>query len=143
MTSRRPNADDFTPGAQPLVEHWTREWTPTGSTRAGAGAPAAGLVTKTVAVDARPSEGVRDVTWHFDVQPAEGPLHRVTQRFTLRTFTAAELDLAARLAGLAVTGEFGGYDLEPYDDGAERLVVTLEHDGGADGDGDADAEGGA
>jgi SAM-dependent methyltransferase len=112
-----PHAEDFTAGPQPLVEHWTREWA------SGGGAQ----VTKTVAVDARPAEGVREVTWHFDVQPAEGPLRRVTQRFTLRTLTPAEIALAARIAGLEVTGEFGSYDLDPYDDGAERLIVTLEH----------------
>jgi SAM-dependent methyltransferase len=109
-----PHADDFTPGPQPVVEHWTRE-------RDG------GLVTKWVAVDARPSEGLREVTWHFDAQPVEGPLRRVTQRFLLRTLTPGEIALAARLAGLAVTGEFGGYRLEPYEDGAERLIVTLGH----------------
>jgi SAM-dependent methyltransferase len=118
-----PNADDFTPGAQPLVEHWTRVGRVDGADT---------QVTKLVSVDARPAEGLRDVTWHFDVQPADGALRRVTERFTMRTITAAELDLAARLAGLVVTGEFGGYDLEPYDDTSARLVVTLEH--GADED---------
>ncbi len=118
-----PNADDFTPGTQALVEHWTR--------RRDDGAQ----VTKLVTVDARPAEGMRDVTWHFDVQPPEGALRRVTERFALRTYTAAEIDLAARLAGLAMTGAFGGYDLEPYDDASERLIVTLEHaeDGAEDG----------
>ena len=112
-----PHADDFAPGPQPLVEHWTRPW-PAG----GVGA----LVTKTVAVDARPSEGIRDVTWHFDVQSADGSLRRVTQQFALRTFTPAELELAGRLAGLTMTGQFGTYDLDPFGDGDERLIVTFE-----------------
>ena len=120
-----PHADDFTPGPQPLTEHWTRPWA------AGGGA----LVTKLVAVDARPSEGVRDVTWHFDVQAPEGGLRRVTQQFTLRTLTPGELELAARIAGLSVTGTFGTYDLDPFQDGDARLIMTLEHaaDGGPGG----------
>lgn len=115
-----PNADDFTPGPQPLVEHWTRPW--------AAGGPGA-QVTKLVAVDAHPAEGVREVTWHFDVQHAEVGLRRVTQRFVLRTITPGEIELAAALAGLVVTGVFGGYELEPFEDGDERLIVTLEHAG--------------
>ncbi len=109
-----PNADDFTPGPQPLIEHWTREWR-------------GGQVTKLVSVLAHPAYGVREVTWHFDVQPAEGALRRVTEQFTLRTITPAELELAARAANLEVTGFFGDYDLAtPFDDGAERLIATLE-----------------
>ena len=109
-----PNADDFTPGPQPLIEHWTREWQ-------------GGQVTKLVSVVAHPAYGLREVTWHFDVQPAEGALRRVTGQFTLRTITPAELELAARAANLEVTGLFGDYDLAtPFDDGAERLIATLE-----------------
>jgi SAM-dependent methyltransferase len=117
-----PHADDFTPGPQPLVEHWTRPWAAGGNV----------LVTKLVAVDAHPADGVRDVTWHFDVQSPEGALRRVTQQFTLRTLTPAELELSARVAGLAVTGMFGTYQLDPFGDGDERLIVTLEHADGPD-----------
>ncbi|MQA00373.1 MAG: methyltransferase domain-containing protein [Dehalococcoidia bacterium] len=119
-------AEDFTAGPQPLVQHWSRWW-PEGDAR----------VTKLVAVEPLPADGLREVTWHFDVQPREGPLRRATQQFMLRTFTAAELELAGRLAGLEVTGLFGGYDLEPYDDGSARLIVTFEH---TDGDRDAHEE---
>ncbi|MDA1003781.1 MAG: class I SAM-dependent methyltransferase [Chloroflexi bacterium] len=112
-----PHADDFTPGPQPLTEHWTRAWAVGGDA----------LVTKLVSVDARPSEGVRDVTWHFDVQSSEGALRRVTEQFTLRTLTPGELALAARVAGLSVTGLFGTYELDPFADGDARLIVTLEH----------------
>jgi ubiquinone/menaquinone biosynthesis C-methylase UbiE len=108
-----PLPDDFTPGPQPLVEHWTRELD--GS-----------RVTKTVAVEARPALGLREVTWHFDLQATEGGLRRYTERFTLKVITLGELEMAARLAGLEVSGTFGDYDWSPYDDGAERLVVTLE-----------------
>lgn len=109
-----PHPDDLAPGPQPLVEHWTRPWQ-------------GGAVTKLVAVEGRPSLGLRDVTWHYDVQPAEGPLRRLTHRFTLRTVTAGEIELAARLAGLDAVAWYGDYALSPLEDGAERIVAVLEH----------------
>lgn len=108
-----PHAEDFEAGPRPLVEHWTRPWR-------------GGQVTKLVAVENLPSAGLRHVTFHYDVQPADGPLRRITHAFVLRVFTPAEIELAARIAGLAVAGCWGDYDGMPYDDGAGRLVVTLE-----------------
>lgn len=117
-----PHGDDFNPGPLPLVEHWTRPW-PEGG----------GQVTKLVAVDVAPSEALRYVTWHFDVQPAEGPLTRVTSQFTLRTTTLGELELAGQLAGLEVVGAYGDYEFSPFEDGDPRLVVVLQHAAGRDG----------
>ena len=109
-----PHPDDLAPGPRPLVEHWTRP-------------SAGGAVTKIVAVEGRPSLGLRLVTWHYDVQPAEGPFRRLTHEFALRVITAGELELAARLAGLTVTGWYGDYELSPMDDGDERIVAFVEH----------------
>lgn len=111
-----PNADDFSAGPQPLMEHWTREWR-------GGGVPS--TVTKLVSVVAHPVEGLREVTWHFDVQPEEGPLRRTSAQFELRTITLGELELGGQLAGLAVSGAWGDYDFTPVDDGAARLVVAF------------------
>jgi len=111
-----PHADDFNPGPLPLMEHWTRPW-PEGG----------GHVTKLVAVDVAPSEALRYVTWHFDVQPAEGPLTRVTSQFTLRTTTLGEIELAGRLAGLEVVAAYGDYEFGSFEDGDPRLVVLLQH----------------
>lgn len=108
-----PHPEDLEAGPQPLIEHWTRAWQ-------------GGQVTKLVSVVGTPSLGLREVTWHFDEQPSEGPLRRHTAQFTLRTYTPAELELAARLAGLEVAALHGDYDGVPYDDGAPRLLVTLE-----------------
>lgn len=108
-----PHAEDFEAGPRPLVEHWTRPWR-------------GGQVTKLVAVENMPSVGLRHVTFHYDVQPPDGALRRVTHAFTLRVFTPAEIELAARIAGLTVAGCWGDYDGMPYDDGAARLIVTLE-----------------
>ncbi len=117
-----PSAEDFEVGPQPLVEHWTRPW-------------AGGQVTKLVSVDGAPSLSLRNVTWHFDVQPLDGPLRRHTAQFTMRTFTLGELELAGRLAGLQVAAAHGDYDGSPYDDGAQRLVVSFEHAAGLDSEG--------
>ena len=113
-----PLPDDFTPGPQPLIEHWTREWRP----RDGA-SPL--IVSKLVNVEAHPALGRRTVTWHFDVQGLEAPLHRVTTRFDLRTITYGELELAGRLSGLEVYAAWGDYEMTPFRDGAERLVVAF------------------
>jgi hypothetical protein len=75
------------------------------------------------------------VTWHFDVQPAEGPLTRVSSQFTLRTTTLGEIELAGRLAGLEVVGAYGDYEFGPFEDGDPRLVVVLQHAHEDDGDG--------
>lgn len=113
-----PYPEDFTPGPQPLVEQWTRTFE-------------GGSVTKLVSIEGRPSEGLRLVTYHFDVQPPGGGLRRVSQSFELRVITAGELQLAARLASLEVTGWYGDYELSPFADGDERMVVVLEHEDGS------------
>lgn len=115
-----PHADDWLPGPRPLVEHWTRPLD---------GADGESLVTKLVAVESVPSESLRLVTWHFDVQPACGALRRVTEQFALRVITAGEIELAARLAGLRVDAWYGDYAGSPPRDGDERLIAVLRHEG--------------
>jgi len=113
-----PLPDDFTPGPQPLIEHWTREW------HAEADGPAT-LVSKLVSVESYPADSTRAVTWHFDVQGVDGTLRRTTAQFDLRTITLGELELAGRLAGLELSSAWGDYEMTPFDDGAQRLVVSF------------------
>lgn len=108
-----PVPDDFDPSPQPLIQHWTKPWRD-------------GRVSKVVSVDAIPSEGTREVTWHYDIADASGVLRRVTSVFPLRTFTAPEIELGARLAGLRVAARLGDYEFGPYGDGAERMIVILQ-----------------
>ncbi|MEX2373972.1 MAG: class I SAM-dependent methyltransferase [Dehalococcoidia bacterium] len=108
-----PVPDDYDASPQPLIQHWTKPWRD-------------GRVTKVVSVDAIPSEGTKSVTWHYDIAAGDGTLRRVTSEFMLRTFTAPELELAARIAGLRVAARFADYEFTPYHDGAERLVVILQ-----------------
>ena len=128
-----PHPDDWLPGPRPLIEHWTRAFVedPDSCAPGGRGAPSA-TVTKLVAVEGRPVEALRLVTYHFDVQPAEGPLQRVTQQFALRVITAGELELAGRLAGLRVAAWYGDYDGAPPREGDERLIAVFEHDTAGD-----------
>jgi SAM-dependent methyltransferase len=109
-----PHPEDIEPGPHPLVLHWTREWH-------GA------QVSKLVAVDGRPSEGLRNVTFHYDVQPPEGALRRISHQFLLRVITAGELQLAARLAGLEIVAEYGDYDLSPVSDSDDRYIAFFGH----------------
>ncbi len=109
-----PHPEDLAPGPQPLVLHWTRPWR-------------GGQVSKLVAVEGRPSEGIRLVTFHYDVQPAEGPLHRVSHAFVLRVITSGELTLAARLAGLELVAAYGDYGLSPVGDGDDRYIAVFGH----------------
>lgn len=115
-----PHPDDWLPGPRPLLQHWTRSLPPE------PGSPG-GTVTKLVAVEGRPVESLREVTYHFDIQPPEGPLQRVTQQFTLRVITAGEMELAARLAGLRVASWLGDHDGSPPREGDDRLIAVLEH----------------
>ncbi|MXW36447.1 MAG: class I SAM-dependent methyltransferase [Chloroflexi bacterium] len=115
-----PHPDDWLPGPRPVLQHWTRELPHEPGSQGG-------TVTKLVAVEGRPVESLREVTYHFDVQPPEGPLQRVTQQFTLRIITAGEIELAARLAGLHVAAWHGDYDGAPPREGDDRLIAVLEH----------------
>jgi len=108
-----PQPEDFTSGPRPLVAHWTRPWRD-------------GLVTKLVAIEGIPSECRRLVTFHYDIQPAEGSLRRVSHEFNLRTITAGELELAGRIAGLEMTALYGDYELNPLGEGDLRQVAVFE-----------------
>ena len=90
-----PHRDDYDPTPQPIVEHWTKPW-------------GDGQVSKLVSVESRPSESLKDITWHFDV-------------------AAAEFTLAGQLAGLRMVAAFGDYEFTPFSDFSERLVVLLQH----------------
>lgn len=110
-----PHSDDFQVGPLPVVEHWTKPWQ-------------GGSVTKVVAVEPHPSEGMKWITWHFDIADKDGRLRRVNASFAFRTITIDELHLAGRLAGLRIIARFGDYEFNPYHDGAERLIVLYQRE---------------
>ena len=110
-----PDADDFTPGPRPTVEHWTRDLLD--GTR----------VTKSVAAESDPASGLRHVTFHYDAQPPDGALHRTTEHCALRVFTPAALEFAAVASGLQVSALWGDYHGRPLEESDGRMIALLEH----------------
>jgi SAM-dependent methyltransferase len=68
---------------------------------------------------------IRTELW-YDLTAPNGSLRRVATSFTMRYLHRAELELLLELAGFVEWQVYGGYDLEPFDDGSERLIVTAE-----------------
>lgn len=63
--------------------------------------------------------------WYDRISP-DGTVKRTPSSFPLRYVHRAELELMLELAGFAEWQVYGGYDLEPFDDGSDRLIVTAE-----------------
>jgi SAM-dependent methyltransferase len=74
----------------------------------------------------RPVEQRIDVDLWYDQITPDGTVRRTVTNFTLRYLHAAELELMLELAGFAEWQLYGSYDLDPYDETAERLIVTAE-----------------
>jgi SAM-dependent methyltransferase len=62
----------------------------------------------------------------YDLTAEAGTVRRVTTSMTMRYLHRAELDLMLELAGFAEWQVYGSYDLDPYDDQSERLIVAAE-----------------
>ncbi len=71
------------------------------------------------------TQRIDTILW-YDQSLPDGRLTRTRTRFPLRYVHASELELMLRLAGFSETRFYGNYDLEPYEDDAERLFVTSE-----------------
>jgi len=62
----------------------------------------------------------------YDLAAPDGALRRVRTSYDLRYLHRAELELMLELAGFVEWEVYGGYELEPFEDGSDRLVVTAE-----------------
>jgi hypothetical protein len=62
----------------------------------------------------------------YDLISPDGSIKRVATSFDLRYLHRHELELMLELAGFAEWQVYGSYDLDPYDDSAERLIVAAE-----------------
>lgn len=67
-----------------------------------------------------------DTDLWFDVVSSDGTLRRVRTAFPMRYVTPSELELMLELAGFEEWKLYGSYELDPFEDGSERLVVTAE-----------------
>jgi hypothetical protein len=62
----------------------------------------------------------------YDLLDLAGHLQRVRSAFPMRYVFPSELELMLEVAGFAEWTVYGSYDLDPYDDGSDRLIVTAE-----------------
>ena len=72
------------------------------------------------------SEQLLDTTLWYDHLMPDGTMRRIRATFPMRYVYFSELVLMLERAGFVEWRCYGGYELEPYDDDAERLIVTAE-----------------
>jgi SAM-dependent methyltransferase len=62
----------------------------------------------------------------YDVVNGEGQVNRVRTSFPMRYVMPSELELLLELTGFVEWKLYGSYDLDPFDNSSERLIVTAE-----------------
>ena len=62
----------------------------------------------------------------YDLLAPDGGLRRVRTSYPLRYLHPSEMELLLELTGYAEWALYGGYELEPFDDSSDRLVVLAE-----------------
>ncbi|MDP9367668.1 MAG: class I SAM-dependent methyltransferase [Chloroflexota bacterium] len=62
----------------------------------------------------------------YDRIGADGTLRRVATAYPMRYVHRGELELMLELAGFAEWQIYGSYELDPFEDTSERLIVTAE-----------------
>jgi SAM-dependent methyltransferase len=73
-----------------------------------------------------PAEQLIDTDLWYDVTLPNGSLRRITTSFTMRYIQRAELELMLELAGFKSWEIYGSYDLDPFTDHSDRLLVAAE-----------------
>ena len=67
-----------------------------------------------------------DTALWYDLIDSTGQVRRVRSGFPMRYLVASELVLLLELTGFVEWKLYGSYDLDPYDEGSDRLIVTAE-----------------
>ncbi len=98
----------------PLYHDWTRVSPETGET-----------VTKLRAVSADIATQVVRETAFYDCVASDGGLRRVVATLDQRFTTRYELEGLMERASLALEQVYGSYDLDPYDESSEHLIVVV------------------
>jgi SAM-dependent methyltransferase len=63
------------------------------------------------------------ITWIYDEITGEGLVKRTLAPVNFRYFFLAELQLLLQVTGFKVDQVYGSTDLDPYEDGCERMIV--------------------
>lgn len=66
------------------------------------------------------------VTWIYDEVTGDGAVKRTFAPVAFRYIFFYELRLLLTLAGFEVEAVYGSPDLEPYEDGCERMIVLAK-----------------
>jgi SAM-dependent methyltransferase len=74
---------------------------------------------------ADPATQLRTVTHLFDEAADDGTVRRTSVSYELRFIFPAELPLLASAAGLTLEAVYGGYELEPFVSGCERMIAVM------------------
>lgn len=74
----------------------------------------------------RPAEQLIETELWYDRIALDGTIRRTRTGFGMRYLHRAEVELLLELCGFREWEIYGGYELEPYDDGSERLIVTAD-----------------
>jgi SAM-dependent methyltransferase len=67
-----------------------------------------------------------DTELWYDLTDPEGHIRRVRSGFPMRYLVASELTLLLEVSGFVEWKYYGSYDLDPFDDRSDRLIVTAE-----------------
>ena len=62
----------------------------------------------------------------YDLTDSAGHVRRVRSGFPMRYLVASELALLLEVTGFVEWKFYGSYDLDPYHDGSDRLILTAE-----------------
>jgi SAM-dependent methyltransferase len=67
-----------------------------------------------------------DTDLWYDMTDREGRVRRVRSGFPMRYLVASELALLLEVSGFVEWKRYGSYDLDPFDERSDRLIVTAE-----------------
>ena len=104
---------EWEPGVRPLELLWSGE--------GPNGRPLQYFVTFT----ADPASQRRHVIHIFDELDDDGTVRRTIAEYDLRFIFPGELPLLVQAAGLWLYDVYGGYDLEPFTSGCERMIAVI------------------
>jgi SAM-dependent methyltransferase len=72
------------------------------------------------------TEQLLHITWIYDEVDGDGIVHRTFAPIVFRYFFYAEIRLLLALTGFEVQHVYGSTDLDPYEDGCERMIVLAK-----------------